>query len=291
MKQQIKKYFKLILVLLLFIPLYLAPIVKADSGWDSSYDSGGSFGGGGSYGGGGSWDYDYDYGGSSGGGEIDDVFLLYFTVLIILILILCPKKIVKDKDDPNEYLRYEFMDITPQHLDEYLPLESIELLKQEMYLQFIEIQNAWMNFEYDRLRELCTDQLFNSYKTQLETLKLKNGQNIMHNFKYIDAKITNIEEINGEIVLTVFMCVEFYDYVINTETNKVIRGTNSNTILNNYIMTFVKGKDDKKKKGKKCPNCGAPNKSVTSTECSYCHSTLITKASRFVLSSKKNINE
>ena len=54
---------------------------------------------------------------------------------------------------------------------------------------------------------------------------------------------------------------------------------------------FVKGKENNKKKIKTCPNCGAPNNSVTSTECPYCHSTLVTKASRFVLSSKKNINK
>ena len=81
-----------------------------------------------------------------------------------------------------------------------------------------------MNFEYDRLRSLCTDELYNSYLSQLDTLKLKHGQNIMHNFECLDTKITNIEEVNNEIVLTVFMCVEFYDYVINTKTNKIISG-------------------------------------------------------------------
>ena len=57
MKQSIKKYFKIFLAIIIFaIPLYIAPIVNADSGWDTSYDSGGSWDSGGSYGGGGSWD-------------------------------------------------------------------------------------------------------------------------------------------------------------------------------------------------------------------------------------------
>lgn len=290
MKQSIKKYFKIFLAIIIFtIPLYIAPIVNADSGWDTSYDSGGSWDSGGSYGGRGSWDSGGSYGGG-GSGILDDVFLLYFTVFIILVLVICPKKIVKEEENLNKYIRYQYLDITPEHLEKYLPQESIAFIKQEMYLHFIEIQNAWMNFEYERLRSLCTDELYNSYLSQLYTLKLKHGQNIMHNFEYLDAKITNIEEINNEIVLTVFMCIEFYDYVINTKTNKIIRGNNSKKVLNNYIMTFVKEKETKRK-NKKCPNCGAPNKNVTSGECEYCHSTLVTKASRFVLSSKKNIND
>lgn len=288
MKQSLKKYFKVLLaIIILAIPLYIAPIANADSGWDSSYGGGGSYGGG-SYGGG-SWSSGGSYGGSSYGNGIDDIFLLYFTILIILVLVLSPKEMAKEKDNPNKYIRYEYLDITPEHLDEYLPQESIAFIKQEMFLHFIEIQNAWMNFEYDRLRTLCTDELYNSYLSLLETLKLKHGQNIMHNFECLDTKITNIEEINGQIVLTVFMCVEFYDYVINTKTKKIIRGNNSNKVLNNYIMTFVKGKSTNNK-DKKCPNCGAPHNNVTSGECKYCHSTIVTKASRFVLSSKKNIN-
>ena len=292
MKEQIKQYLKILLIIIiLFIPLYISPIVKADSGWDTSYDSGGSF----------DYDYNYDYdydsdyeyhGYYSGGNSnfFTSSMFFYFMVIVIILLIFSPKEMIKNPESPNKYIRYEFQDISQDLFAKKLPNESMALLKQEMFLHFIETQNAWMNFEYEELRSLCTDELYNSYQSQLETLKLKNGQNIMHDFNCHDIKITNIEEINKEIVLTVFMCIEFYDYVTNTKTKKIIRGNNSKTVLNNYIMTFVKEKDSKNKKSKKCPNCGAPNKNITSGECPYCNSTLVTKASRFVLSSKKNIN-
>ena len=53
---------RLVLILILFIvgTIFYHPIKSvADSGWDSSYDGGGSWDSGSSWGGGCSWDYDY----------------------------------------------------------------------------------------------------------------------------------------------------------------------------------------------------------------------------------------
>ena len=80
------------------------------------------------------------------------------------------------------------------------------------------IQISWMNFDYATLRELCTDELYNQYKTLLDTLKLKNEQNVMSDFFYPVSKIDRIEEINGIIELDVMLCAEFKDYVINTSS-------------------------------------------------------------------------
>ena len=43
----------------------------------------------------------------------------------------------------------------------------------------------------------------------------------MNEYDNIDTKILDIESVNGEIIMKVFMCVEFFDYVINTKTKIV----------------------------------------------------------------------
>ena len=43
-------------------------------------------------------------------------------------------------------------------------------------------------------------------------------------------------------------------------------------------------------KYEKCPHCGAPVEFVTSGKCEYCNSTIVKKASKFVLSKKTNVN-
>ena len=155
------------------------------------------------------------------------------------------------------------------------------------YQKFIDIQTAWMNFDYNALSKLCTNELYNSYKTQLETLKLKKGQNIMSDFELLEAKVTRLIEDEQFITVTVYMKITFYDYVINTQTKKVTRGTDTRRLTNNYIMTFVKAKENTQ--NLKCPKCGAEIENGVKT-CPYCRSKLTYANEEFVLSKKTNIN-
>ena len=194
---------------------------------------------------------------------------------------------------PNHYepsVSSLYQDITDARVKEFLPNESLLSLKRSAYNTFVEIQNAWSNFDYDKLRELCTDELYNSYVSQLETLKLKMGKNVMSDFNQLITKIVDIKEENGNITLTVYLQVSFYDYVINSNTGVVTRGNDNIKITNNYVMTFVKGAEEVSSVGKFCPHCGAPIESVTSSECEYCNSTIVTKSTKFVLSKKTNVN-
>ena len=56
-----------------------------------------------------------------------------------------------------------------------MPLEEFKALVFEKYK---DIQIAWMNFDYNTLRSKLTDELYNQYAMQLDTMKVKNEQNI-----------------------------------------------------------------------------------------------------------------
>jgi predicted lipid-binding transport protein (Tim44 family) len=154
---------------------------------------------------------------------------------------------------------------------------------------FVAIQNAWMEFDYDKLRELCTDELYNTYTSQLDTLKIKNGKNVMSDFDQEEIKIMGIKKQDKLVTVEVYLRITFYDYVINQKSKEVIRGTKDHKLTNNYEMQFVRKQDNSKKKTK-CPNCGAEIDTVTSTKCEYCGSTIVVDANEFVLSKKTNIN-
>ena len=306
MKKIIKKL--LIIILAIIIPFSIATFVKADSGWDTDYGGGGYDGGG--YDGGG-----YDGGGydSSGNGTYNDkdtliVFGIIFgfpAIVSISILWatgeLFPFKRRNDnqsnsitkstRTSKSSQTSIKYNEMSVEKLKELIPDMTIEKLKNMVYSNFVDIQNAWMNFDYDKLRELCTDELFNTYKAQLETLKLKKGKNIMSSFEMVEVKIIDAKVENEIIILTTYLCVNFYDYVINTETKKVIRGSKYHLVHNNYILTFVKSsKPGNKKKNNKCPNCGTPIKNNASNVCENCKSTIVKDSEEFVLSTKKIIN-
>ena len=296
-----KKIVKTLLILLLVMfPLITISTIKADSGFDSSYggSSGGGYSGGG-YSGGGYSSGGFSGGGSSsysygGGGGISLVDLSGLVPIIIILAIIVLSGILVISYNTKHEIRYDFnedySDIPEDKLKEILPNLTLKYLKDVTYQRFIDIQMAWMEFDYKKLRELCTDELYNAYTTQLETLKLKNGQNIMSDFNLEQINIANIVEENGKVSITVYMRVRFKDYIINQKTKEVIRGTSSSYIVNNYVMTFVRGKDAINK-DISCPNCGAPISNTASSKCEYCGSDIVKDSSEFVLSKKTNVNK
>lgn len=232
-----------------FISLFFAIVtVKADSGWDNSYSSSS----------GGSWsssDYDSSwssssssssYGSSSsrdfhtGNKKIDKIIdkigqiivtWLITTIALIVLLILglgvfyLPIMTYRRIKETKESVRAstESYNELINNLNKYLGTTDLEYVKKYFYNKFVDLQIAWMNFDYESLEKLCDNSLYNEYKAQLEALKIKNGQNIMTDFSG-NTVIDKIEEVDGKIIVTAFVKISFRDYVIDMSSKNVIRG-------------------------------------------------------------------
>ncbi len=268
---------KLICVLLCAFTILATLIVKAPSVLNSSYNSDGSL-----------WDSRFV---SSSFHHFSNNTKGFMQLLFICIILFVIRIAFGDKDFRNNVTDHYrgYKDITLEDLQRCLPDKTIEQVKEDAFACFVNIQEAWMNFDYDALREYCTDELYNTYVSQLETLKLKNGQNIMSDYQNLDMKITNITSENNVVSLIVYAEIRFHDYVINMKTNEVIRGTKERLMTNHYLMTFVIKKSDAKSL-KNCPSCGAPFEHNASGVCEYCGSTIIKESDALVLSKKTTIN-
>lgn len=294
----LRKNKKIVILFMLFLAFSLSTIIvaRADSGWDSSYDSGGSWGSGGSWDSGSSWDSGGYYSGGSSFSSSSDPFdviipLAFFMVMFMLILYFSVKKRSNFNFMPKTIVNntnYVDMDIAKiKEIDDKIEIEEFKKLAFDTYEK---IQTAWMNFDTDTIRNLTTDELYNMYSSQLTTLKVKKQQNIMKNIEYMDAKIVNVSNENGIITVVVYLNVKCLDYVIDTKTNKTLRGSDSRRLNIEYLLTFVKASDDDKQI-EKCPNCGAPVDIVASATCPYCDSVLVKNASNYVLSKKTCIGQ
>jgi len=292
---------KVILGLLLIVAVFgitMMPI-KADSGWDSSYDSGGWDSGGSDWGGS-SWDNDYDYsysGGTysgDGDGILGGIFGVIIGVVIIFLVLSNPTfnpRIAKKNSKNNSVsLTSNYRDINIDKIHSVDLNINIEEFKIYAYNVYKVIQTAWMNFDTETIRKFTTDEIYNMYSSQLETLKLKNQKNVMKNFEYIDAKIIDIRNENGVITINVYLRVKCLDYVINEKTKKTLRGSDSRRLDIEYVLSFVKSETDNKDV-EKCPNCGAPVEMTSSATCPYCDSVLVKNANKYVMSKKTCINQ
>ena len=262
-------------------------LVKADSGWDSSYDSGGGWDSGGS------WDSGWDSGGSwsssSSGGSYSDgdgfAFMIIFAVVVIIIIYFSINNRGGKGGSGSTSNFNKYSDIKDDRL-KMIGMDADEFKKLAFEL-YKSIQEEWMNFDYDGLRKHLTDELYNSYVMQLDALKVKGQQNIMKDFENIDVKITNITEESGIVNVTVYLHTAMYDYVVDNN-KKTVRGKDNHKIDIEYSITFVKASDESLKK---CPNCGAPFEGVAGGKCEYCGSTIVIGRKDYVMSKKTCIGQ
>ena len=198
------------------------------------------------------------------------------------------KELKKSKSNSKKRNKaYFYEDKFNEEIEYKLGMTSKEF-KSMAFKIYKNIQNAWSEFDYETLRKYTTDEIYNTYVMQLETLKLKNQKNIMTDIERLNVKIFHIEETNGILNVSVYMNIRMYDYVVNSK-GKVIRGTDMRKINIEYEITFVKSISNKD--NTICPNCGAKVDAVSSGKCDYCGSTIVIDSNEFVMSKKKCINQ
>ena len=158
-------------------------------------------------------------------------------------------------------------------------------IREKAYLVYQDVQYAWSNFDYDRLRKVLSDELYNNYVALLEQLKIKNQQNIMSDIELLDIVIMDIKEFDYDVQYNIRMVVRQKDYVIDKTNNSVVRGTSSIKHVVKYDLTYLLSKD----KENNCPNCGSKLESVASQVCPSCGSTVVSDKHDMIMIKKENI--
>ena len=274
---------------------------RADSGFDAGYDdyySDSSWGSSSSGGGSSYWDDDDDYYGSgssygssyggsySGGGsaspEVLAIALLicFSPVIVFTIIKLCTtlrdKKVRKVNRIHGVLSRYYNIRLGDG--------ADVKLV-QDAYNNYVKIQEAWMNRDLKPIRHLITDEMYNMYQMQVETLIEDNQINVMSHFKFICGRITAIIANKNTETISIVLCVQCRDYIKSATSPKVISGKKHAKITYIYELTFVR--DVNQERTTHCPTCGALVKKHMSTNCSHCNNPLYLTSPTMTLSNKK----
>ena len=278
-----KKNSKLLFFLTSIFTFLITTEVFADSGWGTGYGGSSS-----------------TFNSSSGvgfGGPIDVFDILLYIVIgfinlvfFIGIFIYRNKEIkkfsqIKNQDNKSDVVlnrdyngsRDLGLDNSPyigdsdSEIQKYFPDLNERNLIEKLINIFIDVQEAWMLFDDESLKKLCSDELYNSYKSDLDVLKMKNEQNIMNDFKLEACNIKGIREENGLVIIDLYLHLTFRDYVVNGE-GKVIKGDYNKRVHNQYNLGYIISKNAT---NNVCPSCGAKLEPGVD-KCNYCN-TLINK--------------
>ena len=259
--------------------------LTTDSGFDSSFDSGGS-----------SWDSggsSWDSGGSSGGGDGeftagDAIAMLItfgfvgFIFFIMFISYLASPKYTSSSSSGGGYTTK----ISDAELDlirkyGYDPATIIMIC----YNRYVDIQVAWSQNNIEKAKDILTNDLYNMYKGEIVTLKAKKQRNEMNSFKYVGGQLLSVTESDDTLNIKIALQVQCKDYMVDDKTNAVLRGSASKINHYDYRMTFIVSKNES---SNACPNCNAPIKDKSNTvTCEYCGSTIVRKTNNIVLARKE----
>ena len=160
-----------------------------------------------------------------------------------------------------------------------------EKLIKETYKNYVKIQKAWMNRDLAPIKHLLTDEMYNMYQMQLDTLIEDNQINVMSHFKFICGKTTSITSLKGIEKIEIILVVKCKDYIIDASNKTVINGSKHSKLMYIYELTFLR--DRNQEKMTRCPTCGAQVKKQMSATCSYCHNPLLLTSPELTLSNKK----
>ena len=264
----------------------------ADSGFSTSYDSGGS-----SFSSGSSWSSGSDWSSSSSrhhnySDDSEDAGSMIFSILVFIgIIIYIVIKTNRSNNYKPSYNVPTFDDsVVETQIKKFIPDFNKQEFLNEGYKMYCDIQKAWMDFKLEDVRDIITDELYSMYESQLSTLEVKGEQNVMKDFVIKRSFLKDYTKQNDTITVSTGYIIEFYDYIAEFETGKVLRGTDKRKMRVTYEMKFRKTLDQEKKV-EKCPNCGAEIDMNSAGICSYCHTKLVTENTKWVLTEKTVKNQ
>lgn len=315
-----RKLKRIFLILSIVFVIVIPTLSIADVGNFESYDSdwGSDWGS--------DWDYDYDYdwgsdydsyGGTYGGG-VEGLTYALMLVLTILFVRLIPfetySKIQKNNRKNNGWGRPMTNDrwsrtninIPPRPSSGYVRnefrsktvgekiRETDKFFNDEKFLSwaktsFIKLQNAWTARDWESIRPIESESLFEQHSKQLMEYIERKQINKMDRISVNYAELVSYTTDNEKDILVVALNSSMNDYIIDEVTNKVLKGDMNRRITNTYKLTFIRkkgvltGEGTDKVNTTNCPNCGAPTVITSSGKCEYCGSVITTGDHDWVL--------
>lgn len=222
-------------------------------------------------------------------------FYPYIITFVLLVLLIPIKKYAAKKEakwrsfrlaGSFENRKYDpKLSLNPKLFSKYIHDETEEQFLLDRFQDYIAIQNARMNFDYDVINAKTTDEMYNQYRMQLEMIEKKHQKKIMKDFTFVNGRVVEIQKIEDQTILTMQMNVKFCDYIIDEKTKEIVFGKRDEKISVYYLMVFVR--NDKKNTITKCPNCGAEIKKGADT-CEFCRSKITKESDEWLLARKRS---
>ena len=155
---------------------------------------------------------------------------------------------------------------------------------------FVKLQNAWTAREWEEMRPLETESLFEQHNKQIQNYIDTNRINVVDRIAVNYATICGFRQEGDRDILEVALKATMKDYIIDATTKELLEGIKEQDRITVYKLTFERKTGVLTQEGTEeikttnCPNCGAPTKITSAGKCPYCGSVITTGNNTWVLS-------
>lgn len=182
----------------------------------------------------------------------------------------------------------KYNELTDEELTSF-GIEDRSALEKQLFNVLSKVQTARSDYDYDTLKKLCTEHLYNLYISELETLEKSNFGYHFEDYHFIQAQIYEIKSDSKKITLKVALKARCIDYRLS-EDKELVDGSNIYPTIIIHELEFIK-KIAVDELEKNCPNCGAPTKRNVKNKCSYCGTIIDGESTDWILSKNKILLE
>ncbi len=165
------------------------------------------------------------------------------------------------------------------------PEFSLSDFSSRVELVFKELQSAWSERDWGRVRPFVSDSLFETQSYWIESFKKQGIRNVIENPVVNAVQPASVLSDAHFDAITVRVIARCIDYVASDE-GRLLSGSKTRARRFTEYWTFIRGAKRKGPAGfeLKCPNCGAPLKVNQAGHCEYCQAKVTTGEFDWVLS-------
>jgi len=105
---------------------------------------------------------------------------------------------------------------------------------------FFQIQGAWASRDMSGVRNLLTDDIYNTIQQDAETLRAKKRINKLDNIAVRSVEITEVWQESGQDFITVKFYANLLDYTVDETSGEVVAGSKTEPVKFVEFWTFTR---------------------------------------------------
>lgn len=210
-------------------------------------------------------------------------------IICIIVIIVCIFILKKLSLEEKEY-----MEVSDQYLKNIGKDYNKDMFASWATQTYINIIQSVMNEDYNFLRDILSDDLYNNYLIGIKNCRDRRVKSIVDDIKPIFSKLVNLKVQGDTEIAKVWMKLSYIEYVKDISPlpedaevtgDRIISGSKNNRLEKEYILTFVKVHTPKETVV--CPNCGNVSKIIDKSLCIKCSSNIVPRQYHWVMIGKE----